>query len=259
MINKIKTFIPSLLKRKVRSIVHIGNKYICPFCNYSSKDLSVIGLDLPVLVEKQVIGGGKRYGGCYNCGSTDRERLIYIYLKYKKNILNDCKHMRVLHVAPEKNITLFLQKIDFEQYVCGDLFTKGYSYPQHVQNLNILNMPYDENTFDLIICNHVLEHIQTDILAMKELQRVLKRGGQAILQVPISKNNFKTFEDSSITDPKQREKVFGQFDHVRIYGQDYTDRLKESGFKVNRINLYSEFMKFGLNEDEDIFICEKLL
>jgi SAM-dependent methyltransferase len=257
MINKIKKLIPSTFKRNVRLLVHRGNKYKCPFCNYSSKDLSVIGLDLPVLIEKQVIGGGKRHGGCYNCGSTDRERLIYVYIKEKINILNDCKDMKVLHVASEKNLTNFLLKLDFQQYVCGDLFTKGYSYPQHVQNMSILNIPYDDNTFDLIICNHVLEHIQTDLLAMKELLRVLKKGGQAILQVPISKNNLKTFEDFSIADPEQREKVFGQFDHIRIYGQDYTQRLQESGFKVNRISISSEFMKYGLNKDEDIFICEK--
>ena len=151
----------------------------------------------------------------------------------------------------------FLFKLKFQKYVCGDLFTEGYSYPQHVQNLSILNIPYDDNSFDLIICNHVLEHIQTDLLAMKELHRVLKNGGQAILQVPISKNNLKTFEDFSITDPIQREKVFGQFDHIRIYGQDYPERLQKIGFKVNRINISSEFMKYGLNKDEDIFLCKK--
>jgi ubiquinone/menaquinone biosynthesis C-methylase UbiE len=102
-----------------------------------------------------------------------------------------------------------------------------------------------------------LEHIPTDIVAMKELRRVLKNGGQAILQVPISNNSSTTLEDFSITDPQKREVVFGQFDHVRIYGQDYVNRLQESGFKVKRVNLYKEYMKYGLNKDEDIFICEK--
>jgi hypothetical protein len=102
-----------------------------------------------------------------------------------------------------------------------------------------------------------LEHIPTDVDAMKELHRVIKRGGRAILQVPISKNTLQTFEDFSVTDPKQRENVFGQFDHVRIYGQDYAQRLEQSGFKVNRINISTEFINSGLNKDEDIFICEK--
>ena len=234
-----------------------GNKYECPFCNFSSNALAVIGLDLPVLIEKQVIGGGKRHGGCYYCGSTDRERLIYTYLVEKMNILENCKKMRVLHIAPEKNLSKFLSKLDLHQYVCGDLHAIGYSYPKHVQNLNILNLPFDDNTFDLIICNHVLEHIQKDLLGMQELRRVLKKAGKAILQVPISKNSLTTFEDLSITNPKQREKVFGQFDHIRIYGQDYSQRLQESGFKLCRINISSEYPKYGLNKDEDLFICEK--
>jgi len=257
MIDKIKKIIPNRLKKQIRLMLHKGDKYICPFCNYSSRDLSITGIDIPILIEKQVIGGGKRFGGCYNCDSTDRERLIYIYLTEKVKIFNAGKNQCILHIAPEKILSRLLLDFCFNKYVCGDLFTEGYQYPAHVQNINVLNIPYDDNTFDLIICNHVLEHIPTDLEAMKELQRVLKIGGQAILQVPISKNSAQTFEDFSVTDQKQREIVFGQFDHIRIYGQDYVNRLEESGFKVTRINISNEYMKYGLNIDEDIFICEK--
>ncbi|MDG0974473.1 MAG: class I SAM-dependent methyltransferase [Crocinitomicaceae bacterium] len=257
MIDKIKKIIPNRLKKQIRLMLHKGDKYICPFCNYSSRDLSIIGIDIPILIEKQVVGGGKRFGGCYNCDATDRERLIYIYLTEKVKIFNAGKNQCILHIAPEKNLSRLLLDFCFNKYVCGDLFTEGYQYPAHVQNINVLNIPYGDNTFDLIICNHVLEHIPTDLEAMKELQRVLKIGGQAVLQVPISKNSAQTFEDFSVTEPKQREIVFGQFDHVRIYGQDYVNRLEESGFKVRRINISNEYMKYGLNIDEDIFICEK--
>ncbi|UAY50723.1 class I SAM-dependent methyltransferase [Ferruginibacter albus] len=258
MIARIKTFIPAGLKKQIKLLLHKGNKYTCPFCNYSSKDLSIIGVNLPVLIEKQVVGGGERRGGCYNCDSTDRERLLLVYLKEKLNIASIAKEMNVLHIAPEKNLANILLKLDFKSYILGDLYTDGYSYPEYVQNMNVLNIPYDNNTFDLIICNHVLEHIPTDTDAMKELQRVLKPGGKAILQVPISKNTLKTFEDFSITDPKQREMLFGQYDHLRLYGQDYVQRLEQSGFKVNRINISSEFIKYGVNEDEELFICEKM-
>lgn len=257
MIGKLKKLIPRNIKRKVNLLLHRGSKYTCPFCNYSSKDLSLIGLDLPVLKKRHVVGAGRRFGGCYKCGSTDRERLVYIILKERFNILSGNKEKAILHIAPERLVSNKLLDFGFKNYICGDLFTEGYRYPDHVKNINILHIPYSDNTFDLVICNHVLEHIPNDMDAMKELQRVLRPGGKAILQVPISKNSLKTFEDFSINDPKEREKVFGQFDHVRIYGQDYVDRLAGSGFMVNRINISKEYANFGLNPEEDVFIGEK--
>jgi len=253
MINHLKN-IPDF--KRILSLFNNNNrtKYICPFCNYSSNELSVIGSDLPVLIQKQVIGGGTRKGGCNNCGSTDRERLIFVYLKEKVKIFNQDKNKSILHIAPEYNLSAKLLEFHFNNYVCGDLFTEGFDYPPYVQNIDILNIPFCDNTFDVIICNHVLEHIPNDLHAMKELQRVLKIGGQAILQVPISKNSAVTFEDFSITDSEERLKAFGQFDHFRIYGQDYVDRLTESGFKVNRVNISRKYIRFGLNIDEDIFI-----
>ncbi|KAA6341728.1 hypothetical protein EZS27_010478 [termite gut metagenome] len=243
-----------MLIRRFKTFFHKGERYVCPFCNYSSKDLSPIGIDNFILKEKQIIGGGKRLGGCYKCGSSDRERLIYIYLKEKMRLFSD-KNKSILHIAPESLLSKKLLEFNFSEYVCGDLFPEGYS--NYVKKIDILDIPYIDNTFDLIICNHVLEHIINDLDAMKELRRVLKLGGQAILQVPISKNSPHTFEDFSITDFKQRESVFGQGDHVRIYGQDYIKRLESSGFKVTKVNISDEFIKYGVNVDEDIFVCQK--
>lgn len=217
----------------------------------------MIGLDIPVLDEKQVVGAGVRPGGCYNCGSTDRDRLIYIYLKEKFKIFDLGKDKSILHIAPENILSNKLLEFGFSNYVCGDLFAEGYTYPGHVQNMNLLNLPFSDNTFDLVICNHVLEHIPNDLQAMKEIYRVLKTGDQAIVQVPISKNSSITLEDFSITDPKEREHVFGQFDHVRIYGQDYVDRLTKSGFTINRVNISKEYSYYGLNSQEDLFIAVK--
>lgn len=257
MLNTLKKILPDTFKKKINLLLHKGNNYECPFCGYSSKDLQLTGLSFPVLKEKQVVGAGIRYGGCFSCSSNDRERLIYTYLKEVKKIFA-AKNLKILHIAPEKNLSKKILAFGFEDYVCADLFTEGYVYPSHVKNINVMNIPYPDNTFDIVICNHVLEHIDMDLKAMKEILRVLKTGGEAILQVPISKNSQATYEDFSITDPSKRELAFGQFDHVRIYGQDYSKRLEEAGFRVKRINISKQFPKSGLNPDEDIFIGEKL-
>ena len=257
MINQLKAMLPYRIRQPLELFLHRGDRYLCPFCLYSSRDLCLIGYDFPVLTEKQVIGAGRRPGGCHKCASSDRERLIYIYLREKMKFFSADKAKRILHFAPEEKLSKKIADFGFTDYVCGDLFAEGYRYAKHVQNINVLDIPYQDNSFDLIICNHVLEHIPADLLAMKELRRVLKKGGQAILLVPISKNSAKTFEDFSVTDPQQREIVFGQFDHLRIYGQDYAARLEESGFRVTRTNISKEFMNYGLNADEDIFIGTK--
>ena len=264
MINKLKSIIPKevktgvkAMKTRVEILLHKGDVYNCPLCGFHSKDLAPIGFDIPVLKEKQVIGAGKRNGGCYKCNSSDRERLVYIYLKQKLSIFNEGRFKKILHLAPERNISKKLFDFGFDDYVCGDLFTEGYSYPEYVKNMNVLNIPYEGDHFDLIICNHILEHIPNDVDAMKELYRVLKHGGKAILQVPISKNSDETFEDLSIQEPREREIVFGQFDHVRIYGQDYPKRLSSVGFRVERVNISKEYNKYGFAEDEDIFVAKK--
>ena len=164
---------------------------------------------------------------------------------------------KVLHFAPEKNLFDILIKANLKEYICGDLFTEGYSYPEYIREINVLDIPFKDNYFDLIICNHVLEHIENDSLAMKELHRVLRPSGKAILQVPISKIIKNTYEDFSIINPKQREIHFGQFDHVRIYGLDYIDKLNKYGFNVKVSNISSNYKRFGLNNNEDLFICSK--
>jgi SAM-dependent methyltransferase len=256
VIHPLKKIFPNSFKKSIKLILHSGTKFTCPLCKYSAKDMLPIGLEIPVLKEKEIVGASRRFAGCLNCNSTDKERLVYLYLKEKLKIFQH-KHIRILHIAPEQNLSKKLLQVGFDSYVCGDLFTEGYSYPEYVRKINILNIPFDENVFDLIICNHVLEHIQEDISAMRELYRVLKIGGQAIVQVPISKILEKTYDDTSLTSPTQREAVFGQFDHVRIYGQDYSRRLQEGGFSVTKINISEEFSQYGLNKDEDIYIGTK--
>lgn len=127
---------------------------------------------------------------------------------------------------------------------------------------DICDLPFKNNEFDFIICNHVLEHIPDDTKAMQELYRILKPGGIAILQVPYEANRKNTFEDDSITDPKERARIFGQYDHVRVYGMDYFDKLKSVGFKVEAIDYTKklseeEIRRYRLAEGELIPVCRK--
>ncbi len=144
-----------------------------------------------------------------------------------------------------------------------DYLTADLNPEQVMIKMDITAIQYPENTFDAILCNHVHEHIPDDRKAMNELYRVLKPGGWAILQVPFSMVLEKTYEDFTITSPQEREKYFGQKDHVRIYGKDYTQRLKEVGFTVEAYNwtndnaFRNEKNRFGLNKDETVFYCSK--
>lgn len=254
MLGPLKKAIPSGWKKQIKKWVY---KFTCPFCGHSANALGPMGFERPVLRERQVIGGGKRAAACPNCGSIDRERLVYAYLNYELQLFAQAGEKRVLHIAPEKLISRELITAGLKEYVCGDLFTEGYEYPAHVRNMDVLDIPFGDDHFDLVICNHVLEHIPSDEKAMQEIRRVLKPGGRAILQVPISANSPHTVEDPSVSDPQERERRFGQHDHIRIYGQDYTDRLARSGFKVKRTNISSRFRKYGVNPKEDLFICRK--
>ena len=219
-----------------------------------------MGSNCPVIVEKQIIGAGKRRALCYYCGSTDRERLLYVYL-FDRLAIAEAGRMMILHIAPERNLFNRIRHNRNIVYICGDKRTGGYEddYPEEVIPLDVLNLPFYDDTFDLIMCNHVLEHIPDDSSALKQLYRVLKPGGRAILQVPISKVLKDTFEDVSIETPEDREKYFGQFNHVRIYGEDYASRIVAAGFQFQRITMHSqgEYQLLGLNPDEDILIGMK--
>ena len=178
-----------------------------------------------------------------------------VYIINKTKILNSSKNIRLLHIAPEKNLQKILKSFSHIEYISGDL--------NPLMNcdirLDITDMNFEYNFFDVIICNYVLEHIVDDRKAMRELFRVLKPKGFAILQVSISKNAKETFEDFSITSPKEKERYFGQKDHVRIYGsKDYKNRLESVGFKIELYDSKSDLSiqdikKHGLNEEEILY------
>ena len=131
-----------------------------------------------------------------------------------------------------------------------DYVTTDLNSPLADVKADICNLPFKDNEFDIILCNHVLEHIPDDTKAMEELYRILKPGGFGVFQIPQDLNRETTFEDDSITDKKERAKIFGQYDHVRIYGRDYFDKLRSVGFKVEEVDYTAR-----LSEDDIIKYC----
>lgn len=189
---------------------------------------------------------------CPNCLSLERHRLIWIYLKEKTNFFNQKLH--ILHIAPEACYIKRFEKIHGDQYITADIES-----PLAKVKMDIHEIPFAENTFDVVLCNHVLEHVRDDIKAMSEIHRVLKPGGFSILLVPFfNPIGDVTFEDNSITDPHEREKIFGQDDHVRKYGRDYAKRIERSGLKAVEDPFVNELSdevrkKFGLAKGEIIY------
>lgn len=238
---------------------HWGLKYKCPICGFHSKNLNPIGIDNSAIRKYQIIGAGKRNAGCPKCGSSDRDRLVYAYLKHETNVL-DKPTTRILHIAPEMVIAnKFIEK-KFTHYLCGDFFAEGQhdNYSRElVKHIDVQNLPFSENSFDLIICNHVLEHVFDENKAIAEIYRVLNKDGFAILQVPISPFLKETISDPSITDEKKMEEKFGQKDHVRLFGMDYVTKLESCKFIVKTLKLHQKYPKFGLNPKEILFIVKK--
>jgi SAM-dependent methyltransferase len=187
--------------------------------------------------------------------SLERHRLLWLYLNNETNFFS--KTLKVLHIAPEQCFYNLFKNLKNINYTTFDL-----NSPLADIKGDICNLPFKENSFDFILCNHVLEHINDDKKAMKELYRVLNKNGTAILQVPINQKSSKTFEDSSIVDKKERIEKFGQYDHIRLYGLDYLKKLESFGFKVDPLKYSKEFteseiIKYGLIKDEIIPVCKK--
>ena len=232
-----------------------GFKYKCPFCGGHFREFFSAGLSLPVFKERKISGGGHRlHVRCPFCNSSSRERLCYLFLEDQKNLYE--RGIKILHVAPEKNLRKFFEK-KYKNYFSIDL-RPGVA----AQAMSITDLKYSDDFFDVIICSHVLEHVVDDKKAMVEIYRVLRQGGLAILQTPLS-DLPDTYEDFSIINPKAREKAFGQNDHVRIYGrEDYLKRLRRAGFNVEIFNFSKRFgeslaEKYSLGSEQDLYVCRK--
>jgi len=187
--------------------------------------------------------------------SLERHRLIWLYLKNNTSFFTAKK--KVLHMAPEQCFLDIFKNLENLDYTTADLYS-----PIVDVKADILKLPFEDNSFDFILCNHVLEHIEDDSKAMSELYRVLKPGGTGIFQIPQDLSLEKTYEDFSIVTPKDRAAHFGQYDHVRVYGRDYFDRLRRVGFKVDEVD-YSRSIsddlvdRYRLVKGEILPVCHK--
>ena len=189
--------------------------------------------------------------------SLERHRLMWLYLKSETDFFN--KNLKVLHIAPEQSFYKRFRKLKNLDYTTCDLESPIADVKADIQNL-----PFDDNSFDVIFCNHVLEHVENDKKALTELYRVMKNNGWGIFQVPIRYNLEKTFEDPTITDRKERIEKFGQYDHVRVYGMDYYDTLAQTGFEVEKVNLSEklsnhEIKRFVLEKNEILPVVRKII
>jgi len=192
---------------------------------------------------------------CPGTLSLERHRLLWLYLSRETDFLT--RSLRVLHIAPEQVFYTKFKTLDNWAYTTTDLHS-----PLADVKADICALPFKNEEYDLIFCNHVLEHIPNDQKAMEELYRVLKKGGALIAQVPLDESREITFEDDSITDKKERTRIFGQYDHVRIYGIDYYSRLEKIGFDVTAVqSIYglsqTDFVRFALPKNERIPVAVK--
>lgn len=230
---------------KVLGVFYRGSAVTCPICNTHYRQFLPYGRINP-----------RENALCPNCLSLERHRLIWLYLQDRTDFFKSKKS--ILHIAPEACYIQRFEKIHGEQYITADIES-----PLAKVKMDIHQIPFSENQFDVILCNHVLEHVRDDLQAMREMYRVLKPGGFAILQIPFfNPVPDQTFEDDSITDKREREKIFGQDDHVRKYGKDYATRIAQSGL----IAVQNEYVnslpdetrkKFGLAKGEIIYIGKK--
>jgi len=187
--------------------------------------------------------------------SLERHRLMWLFLKQRTNFFTE--KLKFLHIAPEYCFIKLFKNMYNLNYITGDLIS-----PWADIKMDVHDIPFDENTFDVVICNHVLEHVTDSHQVMTEFYRVMKPGGWGIFQVPIDINNPHTEENKNITDPKQREKLYWQSDHLRLFGLDYGKKLTAAGFKVTEsdfINTISNDLveRFALPKGEIIYFCEK--
>lgn len=231
------------LRSLVRSRFYYGTERLCPVCNQSFRRFVSSGI-IP-----------REDAQCVYCGSLERHRLLWLFL-HKKTDLFDGKPKKMLHVAPEYCFETRFKRLLGSNYLTADLFK-----PHVMVKMDITDIQYPDQSFDVIYCSHVLEHVPDDQKAMQEFHRVLSKDGWAIILVPITSK--KTVEDPSIVDPADRLRMFGQEDHVRSYGPDYIDRLRDAGFKVEVFTAgdlvgRDSVVRLGLTPASgEIFYCTK--
>ena len=189
--------------------------------------------------------------------SLERHRLMWLFLRDDTDFFTSKEKIKTLHIAPEQCFLDLFRKQTNLEYITSDLES-----PIADVKADICNLPFDDNSFNVVFCNHVLEHIIDDTKAMQELYRVLKKGGFGIFQIPQDLSREKTFEDNTITNRTERAEIFGQYDHVRVYGRDYFNKLRSVGFEVDEIDYIKKITReklkrYCLMKNEILPVCYK--
>lgn len=221
-----------------------GNTVECPICEISYRKFLPYGRLKP-----------RKNALCPDSLSLERHRLMWLYLKERTDFFT--ADLKLLHIAPELCFIKIFKSMDNIDYVTADLES-----PLADIKMDVHHIPFEDNSYDVVFCNHVMEHVEDDIKAMSEIYRVLKPGGWAIIQSPQDYNRAETLEDPSITDPKERERIYWQDDHVRLFGLDYGKRLEKAGFNVTEDKFVMEMdpalvKRYALPEKEIIYFCAK--
>ncbi|TXC78968.1 class I SAM-dependent methyltransferase [Luteibaculum oceani] len=224
---------------------YAGNKYTCPIEGKSYRKFLPYGA---LNIRENAL--------CPGSLSLERHRLLWLYLKEKTNFFTAPK-LKMLHVAPEQCFLDIFKKQKNLDYTTGDLVS-----PIADVKMDLHNPPFDDNTFDVVFCNHVLEHVDDADKCMRELYRIIKPGGWGIFQVPLDTTREETLEDPSITSEEDRLKHYWQKDHVRLFGMDYPKRLEAAGFDVKTEDYTKEIgpeltEKYCLMKGELLFFCSK--
>lgn len=232
----------------VMGLAHKGRGRECPICGAHYRKFMPYGY---------TDAGSRENALCPSCLSLERHRLLWLWLQKHSDLFET--RPRILHIAPEVCLMRRFRKLYKgcdEEYITADLES-----PLADLKMDIQAIPLADQSVDVIFCNHILEHVADDRLAMREMYRVMRDGGWGIMLSPVDLNLDKTFEDDSITDPEERTRIFGQYDHRRNYGRDYADRLREAGFEVEEVDYATAFspeerLKYGLRT-EIIYVARK--
>ena len=220
------------------------------------------GVKADVFKKYSVSGGGYKLNvKCPHCQSTDRSRLLHLFFHLRTEVLH--KKTRILHISPNEEVARMLCESETVEHVCGAIEPARF-IQFNATRVDLQNIDFEDNQFDVVVCCHVIEHVQDDASAMREIYRVLKPGGFAILQVPLAINLRKTLEDPAAKTGKERKIAFGQVDHLRLYGLDYIDKLRNAGFRVVQDNPFEnkwlseeQLKKHRLDRIEDVIIANK--
>ena len=264
MLKIIKRYLPKILINTIYKFLHFyrttllkGNNYFCPICKFKASKFLPYGQDHDAIKKFKIIGMGYRINAlCPNCFSKDRERLVYLFLEklLKQKVINfDSK---IIHFSPESSLENNFFRKKFINYTTADIVIGKCDV-----DIDLQNFEYKEKNFDLVICNHVLEHIEDDMIAIKNIYSILKPGGFALLQVPLSTLIDKDFKKNEFNTKKEKLNLYGQVDHVRIFSEkNYLKKIEQNGFILAIDEMFQEkkiLPSHGLNNSEKVIFVKK--